>query len=491
MAIFFFLGAFFIFLLFLLQTYKTKRKLLLPPGPYGLPLIGNLHQFVLCKSPPHHYFWQLSHKYGPLMSLRLGFVPALVVSSAKMAEETFLTWPAKISYNGLDLIFTPHGDYWREMRKISALQLFNLKRVQSFHSIRENEVSCMIQRISKDADASKSTNLRKAAMALTSSIICRVAFGKTCEVQGGEISKFHILLHEAQAIMGSFSNFSEFDAFYQEIIDEHLDPDRTKPEQEDIIDVLLRLKKERSFAIDLTWDHIKAMLMNIFIGGTNTSAGTVEWAMTALMKAPRVMNKVQQEVRSLFGDRRLVKEDDLVRLPYLKAVVKETWRLYPVAPLLVPRETTQNCSIDGYDIPARTLVFVNAWAIGRDPEAWEAPEEFYPERFFSKSVDFKGQDYELIPFGAGRRGCPGIHMGAVTVELALANLLCSFDWEMPPGLKAEDIDIDVLRVSPCTRRMLYALCLGTTVTCQDCGSTHHTLNRCPKHPLNPRSTVEN
>ncbi|KAJ6306372.1 hypothetical protein OIU78_021648 [Salix suchowensis] len=321
MAIFFFLGAFFIFLLFLLQTYKTKRKLLLPPGPYGLPLIGNLHQFVLCKSPPHHYFWQLSHKYGPLMSLRLGFVPALVVSSAKMAEEVMRTHDLefsgrpsllgqqKLSYNGLDLIFTPHGDYWREMRKISALQLFNLKRVQSFHSIRENEVSCMIQRISKDADASKSTNLRKAAMALTSSIICRVAFGKTCEVQGGEIRKFHILLHEAQAIMGSFSvsdyipfmgwidkltglvarlekNFSEFDAFYQEIIDEHLDPDRTKPEQEDIIDVLLRLKKERSFAIDLTWDHIKAMLMNIFIGGTNTSAGTVEWAMTALMKAP-------------------------------------------------------------------------------------------------------------------------------------------------------------------------------------------------------------
>ncbi|KAJ6681070.1 CYTOCHROME P450 71B11-RELATED [Salix koriyanagi] len=432
------------------------------------------------------------------MSLRLGFVPALVVSSAKMAEEVMRTHDLefsgrpsllgqqKMSYNGLDLIFTPHGDYWREMRKISALQLFNLKRVQSFHSIRENEVSCMIQRISKDADASKSTNLRKAAMALTSSIICRVAFGKTCEVQGGEISKFHILLHEAQAIMGSFSvsdyipfmgwidkltglvarlekNFSEFDAFYQEIIDEHLDPDRTKPEQEDIIDVLLRLKKERSFAIDLTWDHIKAMLMNIFIGGTNTSAGTLEWAMTALMKAPRVMNKVQREVRSLLGDRRLVKEDDLVRLPYLKAVVKETWRLYPVAPLLVPRETTQNCSIDGYDIPARTLVFVNAWAIGRDPEAWEAPEEFYPERFFSKSVDFKGQDYELIPFGAGRRGCPGIHMGAVTVELALANLLCSFDWEMPPGLKAEDIDIDVL--PGITMHKKNALCLMPRNNC--------------------------
>jgi len=183
---------------------------------------------------------------------------------------------------------------------------------------------------------------------------------------------------------------------------------------------------------------------DIFVAGTDTSAGTLEWAMTALMKEPKVMNKVQEEVRNLVGDRKLVKEDDLLRLPYLKAVVKETWRLHPVAPLLLPRETIQNCNIDGYDIPARTLVFVNAWAIGRDPEAWEIPEEFYPERFFGKSIDFKGQDYELIPFGTGRRGCPGILMGAVTVELALANLLYNFDWEMPQGLKAEDIDMDAL-----------------------------------------------
>jgi hypothetical protein len=298
MAMFFFLGAFFIFVLFLLQTYRTKRKILLPPGPYGLPLIGNLHQFVQYKSPPHHYLWQLSHKYGPLMSLRRGFVPTLVVSSAKMAKEVMgkhylefsgrpsLHGQQKLSYNGLDLAFTPYGDYWREMRKICVLRLFNLKRVQSFHSIRENDVSCMIQKIRKAADASRTANLSEAVTALTSSIICRVAFGKSYEDQGSERSKFHNLLNEAQAMAASLfvsdylpfmgwidkltglmarleKNFSEFDVFYQEIIDEHLDPKRTKPEKEDIIDVLLRLKKERSFAFDLNRDHIKAVLMVI------------------------------------------------------------------------------------------------------------------------------------------------------------------------------------------------------------------------------------
>ncbi|KAL9431604.1 hypothetical protein AB3S75_026739 [Citrus x aurantiifolia] len=119
-------------------------------------------------------------------------------------------------------------------------------------------------------------------------------------------------------------------------------------------------------------------------------------------------------------------------------------RLQPPAPLLVPRETTEKCIIDGYEIPAKTLVYVNAWAIGRDPEAWENPEEFNPERFIDRSVDFIGQNFEFIPFGAGRRICPGMHLGIASVDLALANLLYKFDWEMPPGMKKQDLDFDSL-----------------------------------------------
>ena len=186
-------------------------------------------------------------------------------------------------------------------------------------------------------------------------------------------------------------------------------------------------------------------LQNIFVAGTDTSAATMVWTMTYLMMHPRVMKKVQEEIRSLVGgNKSFVDEDDVQQLHYLKAVVKEAMRLQPPVPLLVPRETTEKCMVDGYEIPAKTLVYVNAWAIGRDPEAWENPEEFNPERFVDRSIDFKGQNFEFIPFGAGRRICPGMHLGIATVDLALANLLYKFDWEMPPGMKKQDLNFDSL-----------------------------------------------
>ncbi|XP_059667751.1 cytochrome P450 71A1-like [Cornus florida] len=478
-------------LFFLHQKYRNKYGANhLPPGPPGLPIIGNLHK--LANSAPHHYLWQLSKKYGPLMTLQLGFVPTLVVSSAKMAKEVlkthdleFASRPSllgqrKLSYNGLDVAFTPYSEYWREMRKICVLHLLNPKRVESFRYIREDEVSRMIKKISNFASASKLINLSEMLMSLTSAMICRIAFGKRYDDEGCERSKFHGLLHEAQAMLGSFflsdyfpflgwvdklngmssradKIFKEMDLFYQEIIDERLQEESSKSKQEDILDVLLHLQKDHSFTIDLTLDHIKAVLMNIFMAGTDTSAATLVWAMTGLMKHPRAMKRVQEEIRNASVETGMVKEDDLHKLPYLKAVVKETLRLHPPSPLLLPHETTKKCNINGYEIPPKTCVYVNAWAVGRDPESWENSEEFLPERFMDSSIDYKGQDFEFIPFGAGRRGCPGIYLGALTVELALANLLNSFDWELPPGVKKEDIDMDVL--PGITMHKKNALCL--------------------------------
>ncbi|CAL5383493.1 unnamed protein product [Camellia sinensis] len=435
---------------FVLHKNRGNGHVLLPPGPPGLPFIGNLHQ--LNNSAPHRYLWQLSKQYGPLMSLRLGSVPTLVVSSARMGKEVMKTHDLefdsrpsmvgqqKLSYNGLDLVFAPLNDYWREMRKICVLHLFNSKRVQSFQSVREDEVLLMIKQISKLASANKGTNLSDTLISLTSTIICRVAFGKRYEDEGHARSRFHSLLNEAQALAAIFfvsdyfplmgwidklsglygrleKNFKELDMFYQEIIDDHLDPKRQTSAQEDITDVLLKLQSDRSFAIDLTLDNIKAVLM--------TSAATLVWAMTALMKNPKVMKRVQDEIRNLIGEKGFVSEDDLQKLPYLKAIVKETLRLYPAAPLLVPRETTQTIKLEGYEIPPNV-------------------KEFLPERFLGSAIDFKGQHFELVPFGAGRRGCPGIYMGAVTVELTLANLLYSFDWELPNGMKKEDLDTEVM-----------------------------------------------
>ncbi|KAJ7957844.1 Cytochrome P450 [Quillaja saponaria] len=253
-------------------------------------------------------------------------------------------------------------------------------------------------------------NLSETLMSLTCNVICRVAFGKKYEKEGlGESSRFHKLLKESQVMLGTFfvsdhlpfmgwvdrlrgllwrleKNLKEFDVFYQEIIDDHLDPN---------------IHCEKSF----------------------------------------------------------LNEDDIQELPYLKkAVVKEALRSYPPVPLLAPRETTQGCNLEGYVIQPKTLVYINAWAFGRDPETWENPEEFFPERFLqSSSIDFKGQDFELIPFGAGRRIFPGMNMGVVTVELVLANLLHSFDREVTSGMKEEDMDTEDM--PGVTMKKKNALCL--------------------------------
>ncbi|XP_061356524.1 5-OH-xanthotoxin synthase-like isoform X2 [Gastrolobium bilobum] len=427
--------------LFIIHKHRTNRaRALLPPGPPGLPLIGNLHQ--LDNSAPHRSLSQLSKRYGPLMSLRLGSVPTLVVSSAKMATQVLKTHdlifasrpsflgPRILSYNFLDLGFTPYSPYWREMKKLSILHLFSSHRVQSFRPIREDEVAQMIQKLSDHRR-----------------------------------SRLQVLLNEAQAMMTEFyfsdyfplmgwvdrvrgilwrldKTFKELDVFYERVIHDHMDPTRHKTNDQDvtdIIDIFLQMINDHSFSFDLTLDHIKAVLMNIFTAGTDPSSAAIVWAMTALLRNPDVMKKVQGEIRDLFGDKDFVNEDDIERLPYLKAVVKETLRLFPPSPLLLPRETMERCTIDGYEIQAKTLVYVNAWAIARDPENWEDPEKFYPERFLGSSIDLKGKDFEVIPFGAGRRMCPAKHMAVVTVELSLANLLHSFDWEVPRGFDKDDV----------------------------------------------------
>ncbi|PHU21300.1 hypothetical protein BC332_06407 [Capsicum chinense] len=341
----------------------------------------------------------------------------IVVSSAKLAKEVlktqdlvFCNRPSllgqqKLSYNGHDIAFSPYNDYWREMRKICVLQLFSLKKVQSFRPIREDEVSSMIKKISQQAASSQVTNLSNIMISLTSIIICRVAFGVRFDEEAHERKRFDYLLAEAQAIMASFF--------------------------------------VSGFFSSLSWIDKLTGLMNVLVAGSDTSAAIVVWAMTALVKNPKAMKKVQEEIRNLIGNKGVVNEDDIQNMSYLKAVIKETFRLYPPDPLLLLRESMKKSRLEGYEIQPGTLVHVNAWAIARETEIWKNPTEFIPERFLNSNIDFKREDYELIPFGAGRRGCPGITLGIVAIELALSNLLYPFDWELPYGLKKEDIDTDV------------------------------------------------
>ncbi|KAJ0680328.1 putative cytochrome P450 [Helianthus annuus] len=188
-----------------------------------------------------------------------------------------------------------------------------------------------------------------------------------------------------------------------------------------------------------------SFLVDLLVAGTDTGAAIVVWAMTLLIRNPKIMHKAQEEMRSIIGKKRKVDEDDLPKLAYLKAVIKETLRLYPPAPLLVPRETRKDAIVHGYQVNQNTLVYVNAWAIGRDPKFWDSPEAFLPERFLvGNDIDFKGKDFELIPFGSGRRICPGMSIGVVIVELLLANILYLFDWRLLDGVRKEDVDFEVM-----------------------------------------------
>ncbi|XP_012853159.1 PREDICTED: cytochrome P450 71A9-like, partial [Erythranthe guttata] len=450
----------------------------LPPGPKKLPIIGNLHQLGKL---PHRTLRNLSKKYGNLMFLQLGFVPTIVISSADVAREVFkshdlvfsgrpsLYGAKKISYDFGSISFAPYGEYWREIRKLVVLELMTAKRVQSFGNIRVDEVAQMMDRIIYSQKNKNLVDLSSLAFLLSNNVVCRVALGTMGSVdENGNGSVFQDVLGETQHLVGEFNvadyfpglawvnrfngvdkrlekNFQALDRFLDRVIQEHLDPVRIKPDVEDIIDVLLGIQKDsRHTWMALNHEHIKGVLLvDIFSAGTDTSATAIEWTMTELVRNPTVKQKVQQEVRQVAKGKTKVEETDLPKLAYLKLVIKESLRLHPPAPLMIPRETTEKCTIDNkYEIPAKTRVLFNASAIGMDPEYWENPERFWPDRFLNREVDFRGQHFELLPFGAGRRGCPGINFSMPLVELALANLLFCFDWKLPEGMSAEDVDLE-------------------------------------------------
>ena len=198
----------------------------------------------------------------------------------------------------------------------------------------------------------------------------------------------------------------------------------------------------------------------MFAAGTDTTHTIMEWAMTELLRHPKVMEKLQTEVRQIARGKPEVSENDIEKMKYLKAVIKETLRLHCPVPLLVPRESTQDVKVMGYDISAGTQVIVNGWAIGRDPSLWKNPEEFQPERFLDSDIDFRGFNFELIPFGAGRRGCPGISFGIAVNELVLAKLMHKFNFAFPEG--AEEKDVDVPEATGITAHRKFPLLVAAT-----------------------------
>ncbi|CAA2961478.1 cytochrome P450 71A6-like [Olea europaea var. sylvestris] len=475
------LVSFILFIIFLFKWYSnpsSKALKRLPPSPPKLPLIGNLHQLGLF---PHRSLHALSKRYGPLMLLHLGSVPALIVSSADAACEIMknqdlifsnrpkLSVIDKVIYGSKDIAFAPYGEYWRQVRSICVLHLLSNKRVQSFRRIREEEMSLMIEKIRHSS--SSSINLSNILVTLTNDIISRVALGRKYsdgEAEGS--TKFELMLKELAELLGTFNpgdyiprlNWIKrvtgfearveklarrFDEFFEGVVEEHRN--RKKGEtnlkdsshEADLVDILLEAQRENMAVSPIENDTIKAVIFDIFAAGTDTIYTSLEWTMAELLRHPKTMEKLQNEVRQIAGSKLDITEDDLEKLSYLKAVMKESLRLHPPLPLLLPRESTQDSSISGYDIARGTRVLINSWAIGRDPLVWENPNDFQPERFLNTEMDFRGLNFEYIPFGAGRRGCPGITFAIAVDELALAKLILNFDFALPFGLTEKDFDM--------------------------------------------------
>ncbi|KAI3874010.1 hypothetical protein MKW92_010205 [Papaver armeniacum] len=484
------LPAIFIFHLLYRRYRPSSGNLHLPPSPPKLPIIGHLH---LVSDMPHHSFSKLAQKHGPIMYLQLGQVPTLVVSSAKLAQEILKTHDhvfsnrpqiigaQYLSFGCTDITFSRYGPYWRQARKICVTELLSPKRVNSFHLIRNEEVDVLIDSISKLSGSE--VDMSEKFFVLANDVLCRVAFGKRF-ISDDESNRLPKVLTVTQELFSGFSiadfypglewinsvtglkkkllqNLSDLRSVCDEIISEHMNRNKTvgsggghipAPDREDFVDVLLRVQKAGDLEVPITDDNLKALVLVItFFSSVFVFVRQVvymqQWTFTELSGHPNIMKKAQEEVRNAVGPKGLVELNHLPQLNYMRAVIKETFRIHPPVPLLVPRESMEDCKIDGYDIPSKTRVLINTYDIGRDPSSWSNPLEFNPERFIVESggrdIDVKGhQDFDLLPFGGGRRGCPGYSFALATIELTLARLMYHFDRSMPVGVRVEDVNLD-------------------------------------------------
>ncbi|CAL5068705.1 unnamed protein product [Urochloa decumbens] len=452
----------------------------LPPSPPALPVLGHLHLVGLL---PHISLRSLARKHGmDLMLLRLGSMPVLIVSSPRAAEEVlrthdhvFASRPHSlvaeiVLYGPSDVGFAPYGDYWRQARKLVTTHLLSVKKVQSLRLAREEEVRMVMARIGEAAAAGVAVDMSDLLGSFINALGCRAVMGKSFRSEGRD-KLLRELIEDTSPLLGGF-NVEEFFPFlarfgvlskvvraksvtlrrrWDELLDRLIEEHESKyaavasgdspKDDDDFIHVLLSVRQEYG----LNREHMKAILLDVFFAGIGTASSMLDFTMAELMRKPHMMEKLQAEVNSSVPQGlELLSETNLTGMDYLRAVIKESLRLHPVAPLL-PHFSMAGCSIDGHTIPAGLQVLINTWAIGRDARCWEDAEEFIPERFIGDGsaahVNFKGNDFQFLPFGSGRRMCAGVNFGIACIELMLANLVHRFDWELPVGKKRGDIDM--------------------------------------------------
>lgn len=465
----------FIFILLPYYIYQ-KLRFKLPPGPRPLPVVGNLYDI---KPVRFRCFADWSQAYGPIISVWFGSTLNVVVSNAELAKEVLkekdqqladrhrTRSAAKFSREGQDLIWADYGPHYVKVRKVCTLELFSPRRLEALRPIREDEVTAMVESIYKDCTlpevSGQSLLMKKYLGVVAFNNITRLAFGKRFVNSEGVVDEQGMEFKEITANglkLGASLAMAEHipwlrwlfpldeaafakhgarrDRLTRAIMEEHrLAREKSGGAKQHFVDALLALKDK----YDLSEDTIIGLLWDMITAGMDTTAIFVEWAMAELIKNPRIQQKVQEELDQVIGYERVMVETDLSNLPYLQCVAKEALRLHPPTPLMLPHRSNANVKIGGYDIPKGSNVHVNVWAVARDPAVWRNPLEFRPERFLEEDVDMKGHDFRLLPFGAGRRGCPGAQLGINLVTSMLGHLLHHFNWVPPHGLSPDEIDM--------------------------------------------------
>ncbi|KAL3841170.1 hypothetical protein ACJIZ3_025761 [Penstemon smallii] len=445
-----------------------------PPGPPGWPLIGNILDVGMM---PHQSTHKLKAKYGPVLWLKLGMSNALVIQSAKTAEELFKKHDLQFSDRKVLHSFTAcdhdkgsfavarYGDYWRMIRKLCATDLLSQKRINGAAPIRQDCVDLMMQWIREDSAKGSSgvIQLEKYLVLMTFNVLCKFVISKDVMGKNSEIGhEFHEAMTKylqwsgTPNLVDSFPFLKPFDpqgikrnaekyliklmdmvrGFIKERVEEKL-----SGKHKDTKDFLDALLENDGKGDQLSEKSVIFVILEMLFAGTETTSSTIEWGMAELLHNPDSLRKLKEELDVVIGRSRKLEEGDVNKLPYLQAVVKEAMRLHPTVPFLLPRNSMEDTNFMGYFIPKDTMVLVNAWSIQRDPDSWEDPLTFKPERFIDSKIDSKGQNFELIPFGSGRRSCIGMLMGEKMVSLTLGRLIHEFDWKLPPNVTPQTMDM--------------------------------------------------
>ncbi|XP_076898197.1 7-ethoxycoumarin O-deethylase-like [Bidens hawaiensis] len=407
-----------------------NTKNLPPPGPTRLPIIGNLH---LLGNQPHRAITKLAEIHGPIMSLKLGQITTLVVSSSTAAKEVLQKQDVSFSgryppdaFNACNhaqhsVVWLPPSNDWRTLRRLLNSNIFSHKSLETNQHLRRQKIEELVAYCQKASLSNDYVDIGHAAFRTSLNLLSNTVFSKDltepykdsgsdlkdaigmCMVEGAKpnlVDFFPVFkMIDPQGIRRRMARHLEtlLKAF-ENLIDERLKMGRIM--QNDVLDVCLKFNQDNPNEINHT--HIKSLVMDIFGGGTDTTSSTIEWAMAEVLRNPHIMTKAKEELEDVIGKGKIVKEEDVLRLPYLSCIIKETLRLHPPGAFLLPRRVEKQAQLNGYIISKGTQVLVNIWAIGRDPIVWDNPLEFKPERFLNSEVDVRGQDFDLLPFGSGR-----------------------------------------------------------------------------------------